>query len=76
MSKRNLTAGLTLLSTLTINACGASRTMYLGESSTKTVRLRETVKNVKVWVLDSTNVAHPSVADLPEGGFYRNDLRK
>jgi len=48
--------------------------VYLGSGTTKMVQLRETLKGVKVWVKDSTGVAIPMVADLPEGGFYRKDL--
>jgi len=39
------------------------------------VQLRETLKGVKVWAKDSTGVAVPMIADLPEGGFYRGDLK-
>ncbi len=59
---------------LSFSACG-SRTVYLGSSTTKVVQLRESIKGVKVWVRDSTGTAVPSVADLLEGGFYRNDLK-
>jgi len=67
------TAGL--ISLLLISACSSSnRVVYLGSGTTKMVQLRETLKGVKVWVKDSTGVAIPMAADLPEGGFYRKDL--
>jgi len=71
--KLRLTAGL--ISLLLISACSSSsRVVYLGSGTTKMVQLRETLKGVKVWVKDSTGVAIPMAADLPEGGFYRKDL--
>lgn len=60
---------------LSLSACAGGRTVYLGDSTTKVVQLRETVNDVKVWVKDSTGTAVPSVANLLEGGFYRNDLK-
>lgn len=50
--------------------------MYLGDGTTQTVRLRKTVKKWPVWVKDSTGTAVPAVMDLPEGGFFRNNLTK
>jgi len=50
--------------------------MYLGSGTTKTIRLRETLKGVKAWAKDSTGVSIPVTADLQEGGYYRDDLLK
>lgn len=50
--------------------------MYLGNGSTQTVRLRETIKGAKVWVKDSTGTVIPAVMDLPEGGYFRNNLAR
>lgn len=49
--------------------------MYLGSGTTKTIRLRETLKGVKVWAKDSTGVSIPVTTDLMEGGYYRCDLQ-
>lgn len=74
---RKRTAGAAALTlVLSINLCGCgSRVVYLGSSTTKMVQLRQTVKDVKVWVKDSTGTAIPGVADLQEGGYYRSDLQ-
>ncbi|NMW22651.1 MAG: hypothetical protein HKK67_13735 [Chlorobiaceae bacterium] len=74
-TRRKLTGGAVILPMLALclEGCG-SRVVYLGNSTTRTVQLRETVRNVKVWVKDSTGTAVPGVADLLEGGYYRNDL--
>lgn len=71
-------AGALVLATVTLlNACTqADRVVYLGSDTTKTIRLRETIKGAKVWYKDSTGVSLPGVADLLEGGYYRNDLTK
>lgn len=65
-----MTAGVASLS-----SCVGTRTVYLGGDTTRTVRLRETVKGVDVWVKDSTGTSIPAKADLLEGGYYRNDLQ-
>lgn len=68
-------AGLALI--LSLSACSSSsRVMYLGSGTTKTIRLRETLKGVKAWAKDSTGVSIPVTADLQEGGYYRDDLLK
>ena len=70
-----MTAGALLL--LGLSACSSSsRVMYLGSGTTKTVQLRETVKEVKAWAKDSTGVAIPVIVDLMEGGYFRNDLSR
>ena len=46
----------------------ATRVVYIEPG--KSVRLRETVKNVKVWVKTDQGEVLPGVADLKEGGFY------
>jgi hypothetical protein len=66
-------AGACLLASL--SGCASSdRVVYLGSGTTKVVRLRETIKGAKIWYKDSTGVAIPGVADLPEGGYFRGDL--
>ncbi len=67
-------AGLLVLSLLSGCAATADRVVYLGNASTKTVRLREAIKDAKVWYKDSTGVSLPGVSDLAEGGYYRSDL--
>ena len=68
-------AGLALI--LSLSACNSSsRVMYLGSGTTKTIRLRETLKGVKAWAKDSTGVSIPVTADLLEGGYYRSDMSK
>ena len=74
MRKRMGGAMLLLVLLCGLNGCG-SRVVYLGSSTTKVVQLRETVKGVKVWMKDTTGTAIPGVADLMEGGYYRNDLK-
>jgi hypothetical protein len=59
-----------------LSSCAAREVIYLGDGTTKTVRLRETVKGVNVWVKDSTGTTFPAEADLLEGGYYRSDLTK
>ncbi len=63
-----LMAGGLYLSSCTV------RVMYLDAKTTKTVRMRETVKGAKVWVKDSTGATIPAKADLLEGGYYRSTL--
>ena len=71
-----LMAGALIL-TASLSACApGDRVVYLGSSTTKTVRLRETVKGVPVWYKDSTGVTAPGKADLLEGGYYRVDLAR
>lgn len=60
---------------LTLSGCVSREVVYLGDSTTKTVRLRETKRHVKVWVKDSTGTDISAEADLLEGGYYRKDLR-
>jgi len=75
LDQRKLMAGLALI--LSLSACSSSsRVMYLGSGTTKTIRLRETLKGVKAWAKDSTGVSIPVTADLQEGGYYRDDLLK
>lgn len=58
-----------VLSLVVFAGCGrGTRTVYVPH--TEPVRLRETVRNVKVWVKDSTGKTIPGRLDLPEGGFY------
>lgn len=45
----------------------ATRTIYVRNG--EPVRLRETVHNAKVWVLDAKGTPTPGVMDLPEGWY-------
>ena len=49
-----------------IGGCG-TRTIYVPDGSP--VRIRETVKSAKVWVLDKDGEPVPSVMDIPAGWF-------
>ena len=63
-----LTAGL-------LSSCSAGRVMYLDGSTTRTVQLAETKKNVKVWVRDKDGNKIMMRTDLNEGGYYRDSLK-
>lgn len=60
------TTAIVLLAILLVPGCGA-RTIYVpgGEP----VRLRQTVKNAKVWVLGADGRPVPGRMDLPEGWY-------
>jgi hypothetical protein len=63
---------LALLLALTLlGGCGSGtlspRTIYVPDG--EPVRLRETVKGAKVWVLDASGQPTPGVMDLPEGWY-------
>ncbi len=47
--------------------CGCARTIYIPHG--EPVRLRETVKDVKVWVMGADGQAVAGVMDLPEGWY-------
>jgi hypothetical protein len=47
-------------------AC-TTRTVYVPDGTP--VRLRETVRNVKVWVIDESGEPVPGEMDLPEGWY-------
>jgi len=49
----------------------AARTVYI--PSGEPVRLRETIRNAKVWVLDKTGTPVPGVMDLPESWYVLPD---
>ena len=50
---------------------GCNKTLYIPDG--KAVKLRETVKGVKIWVLDSRNKLQPRIMDLPEGWYALPD---
>jgi len=54
-------------------AC-ATRTVYVPDGTP--VRLRETVRNAKVWVLDAHGEPVPGEMDLPEGWYCLPDERE
>ena len=51
---------------LLVSGC-ATRTIYVPPG--QPVRLRQTVRDVKVWVLDAQGRPVPAVMDLPEGWY-------
>jgi len=51
----------------TILAGCATRTIYVPDG--EPVRLRETIRDAKVWVMDSDGQSVPGVMDLPEGWY-------
>lgn len=55
-----------LISMLIVGGC-APRTIYV--PSGEPVRLRETIRDVKVWVLDKDGKPVPGQMDLPEGWY-------
>ena len=55
-----------LIVVLLLPGCG-TRTIYV--PSGKPVRLREMVRNAKVWVLDADGRPVAGVMDLPEGWY-------
>jgi len=55
-----------LIVVLLLPGCG-TRTIYV--PSGEPVRLRETVRNAKVWVLDADGQPVAGVMDLPEGWY-------
>jgi hypothetical protein len=56
-----------LLLPLALSGCLFTDTIYIPHGTP--VRLRETVQNVKVWVLDKDGTPVASKMDLPEGWF-------
>lgn len=65
--------GVLLVIALLIAGC-AVRTIYIpyGEP----VRLREPIRNAKVWVADKSGKETPGEMDLPEGWYCLPDTRK
>lgn len=59
-----------VLSLLSVSGCWW-RTIYVPH--TVPVRLRQTLRNVKVWVKDADGKPVPGRMDLPEGGYYLSD---
>ena len=57
---------------LSFNAC-ATRTIYVPHG--QPVRLRQTLKNVKVWVYDKAGNAVEGEIDLPEGWYCLPDVK-
>jgi uncharacterized protein YceK len=59
---------LLLLCCILTSGCSTfTRTIYVPDGTP--VRLRETVKGVKVWVLDAEGVPVAGTMDLPEGWY-------
>jgi len=57
----------------TFSGC-AARTIYVPDGAP--VRLRETVRNVKIWVLDGNGDPVAGKMDLPEGWYALSDPGK
>lgn len=49
----------------------AKRTVYVPDGSP--VRIRETLKNSAVWVMDENGIWIPGTIDIPEGWFAMAD---
>ena len=47
------------------------RTIYVPDG--KAVRLRQTIRNAKVWVMDANGKPVPGTMDLPEGWYCLPD---
>lgn len=58
-------AAMIILLAMTTGGC--TRTVYI--PSGEPVRLRETIRNAKVWVLDKDGKPVPGEMDLPEGWY-------
>lgn len=56
-----------LIITAIITSCGMYRTVYVPHGDA--VKLRETVKDVKVWVKTKDGEVVPGKMNLPEGWF-------
>ena len=63
--------GVALLLVGILALSGCNHTVYVQPG--EPVRLRETVRSVKVWVLDENGKPTAGVMDLPEGGYYLPD---
>jgi hypothetical protein len=50
------------------------RTVYVPAGTP--VRIRETIRNVKIWVRDASGVEAESEMDIPEGWFAVEDTGK
>jgi hypothetical protein len=64
---------LVLVVLMAVASCTPSslRTIYVPPG--KSVRLRETVRSAKVWVLDAHGMPQAGVMDLPEGWYALPD---
>ena len=58
---------LMIIILITMLLAGCTRTIYVPHGTP--VRLRETVKNVKVWVKDADGKPVAGKMDLPEGWY-------
>ena len=58
---------LTIIVVLSVSFTGCVRTVYVPHG--EPVRLRQTVRNVKVWVRDSRGQMVAGRMDLPEGWY-------
>ncbi len=64
--------GIKILPILAVVFLGcASRTVYI--QSGETVRLRETIQNADVWILDKNGTPTEGTMNLPEGWFCLPD---
>jgi len=51
--------------------CAGTRTIYVPDGTP--VRIRETIRNAPVWVLDKDGKPTPGVMDIPEGWYCLSD---
>jgi hypothetical protein len=54
-----------------MTSCQIVKTIYVKPG--QPVRLRETLKNVKVWVADSEGKWQESIMDIPDGWYALSD---
>lgn len=67
-----LLVGLALAGTILLTASGCGvRTVYVPHG--EPVRLRETIEDAKVWVMDEAGKPVPGRMDLPEGWYALPD---
>ncbi len=64
-------AAVLLVTLLTFSGCVRTRTIYVPPG--EPVKLRQTVRNVKVWVVDKNGTPVAGRMDLPEGWFCLPD---
>ncbi len=59
---------------LLISGCGGNRIIYVPDG--EPVKIRETIKNAKVWTLDSQGKPVAGKMDIPAGWFALPDTRE
>lgn len=70
MTRRKILLPLLILLSVCVSGCG-TRTIYL--KTGEPVRLRQEVRNCKIWVYDKDGNMVASEMDLPEGWYCLPD---